>query len=98
MELSRKRVGFWDGVTGLAGAALIACAACCVPLVAPLLAWLGVAGLTLMGPYGMLAAAFGVAAIMSVMLMRRRGAQCSSNKTGAVLADPASCTTPCKQC
>jgi hypothetical protein len=97
MELLKKRVGFWDGATGLAGVALLACAACCVPLVAPLLAWLGFAGFTLMGPYGMLAAAFGVAAIMSVMLRHRhRRAQRQGSESGAALGDQTGPITPCK--
>ena len=97
MELSRKRVKFWSGATGVAGALLIACMACCLPLMAPVLAWLGVAGLALMGPYGLLAAALAAAAIVSVMLMRRRRrSQCQGVKSGATSACQAGCTAPQK--
>lgn len=97
MEQSKKRVGFWGGITGVAGAILIACMACCIPLVATLLAWLSVAGLALLGPYGMLAAAFVAFAIASAMLMRRRRrSQCQSTQSGATSACQAGCTSPRK--
>jgi hypothetical protein len=98
MELSRKRDGFWRSVTGVTGVMLLACTACCLPLVAPLLAWLGVAGLSLLGPYGMLAAALGAVAIVSVMLMRwrrRRHTQChSAESVGKSSCQMAGCTPP----
>lgn len=72
MELSRKHVGFWSGLAAVAAAAVVACTACCIPLIVPMLAWLGVAGLALMGTYGLLAAAFGAAAIGLIILIRRR--------------------------
>ncbi len=90
MELSRKRVGIWGRAAGLTGAMLIACMACCLPLMAPLLAWLGVAGLALMGPYGMLAAASVVGAILSVVMMRRR------RRAQKIEADPSACKTCCR--
>jgi hypothetical protein len=69
MKMSRKRdVGFWVS----AGAALLACTACCIPLVAPLLAWLAVAALALTGPYGVLLASLCSAVIALVALRRRR--------------------------
>jgi hypothetical protein len=69
MKMSRMRdVGLWAG----AGAALLACTACCIPLVAPLLAWLGVAALALTGPYGVLLASLCAGVIALVALRRRR--------------------------
>jgi hypothetical protein len=67
-----KRIGLWGGVTGITAAVLLACTACCVPLLAPIAAWLGLAGLALLGPYGLAAASLGAAAIGMVMLLRRR--------------------------
>lgn len=75
MEISRNRIKKAGAVASLgAGAVLLACAACCVPLFAPLLAWLGVAGLALMGPIGMGASAIGAVALvwMAAALRRRR--------------------------
>ena len=79
MEMSRKHVKKAGVVAsvGAGGALLLACAACCAPLAAPLLAWLGVAGLTLMGPIGLGAAAIGALALVwMAVARRRRRAQC----------------------
>lgn len=73
MELSKKHVGFWSGLAAVAATAVMACTACCIPLIVPMLAWLGVAGLALMGTYGPLAAAIGAAGIGLIILIRRRG-------------------------
>jgi hypothetical protein len=76
MERFKKHLGMVGGV-GLAGAGVLACAACCIPLVAALLPWLGVGALTLAGPYGVLAAAVGAGVLGLVALRRRRRAQCA---------------------
>ncbi|MEJ7804662.1 MAG: hypothetical protein WKG03_01910 [Telluria sp.] len=76
MELSKNGGWKWVGVTGGIGALMLACLACCLPLVTPLLAWLGVAALGFMGPIGLVAALFGAAAIVSVIMLRRRRTRC----------------------
>ena len=81
MELSRKQVEKAGTVAsaGIWGALVLACAACCLPLVAPLLAWLGVAGLTLAGPVGVAAGAVGAGALVWITVARRRRrAQCQA--------------------
>ena len=79
MEISRnpiKKAGTVASV-GAGGAMLLACTACCLPLAAPLLAWLGVAGLAFMGPIGVGAAAIGaVALVWMAVAWRRRRVQC----------------------
>lgn len=72
MELSRTRVGLWSGATGALGAVLIGCTACCIPLLAPAIGWLAVAGLGFMGPYGMFAGALGGAALGLIAFERRK--------------------------
>ena len=42
MERFKKHTGLMGGITGLAGAGAVACAACCIPLVAAALPWLSV--------------------------------------------------------
>lgn len=84
MELSRKRVEKAGAVAsvGIWGALVLACTACCLPLLAPLLAWLGVAGLTLTGPAGMAAGAVGAGALVWITVARRRRrAQCQATRT-----------------
>lgn len=79
MEISRNRIKKAGTVAsvGAGGAMLLACAACCAPLVAPLLAWLGVAGLAFMGPIGIGAAVIGaVALVWMAVAWRRRRSQC----------------------
>ena len=74
MELSRNRMKKAGTVAsvGAGGAMLLGCAACCAPLVAPLLAWLGVAGLAFLGPIGMVAAAIGAVALIGIAVKWRR--------------------------
>lgn len=74
MELSRDRIGMAraGAGAGAVGALLLACSACCAPLLAPVLAWLGVAGVSLMGPVGVVAAAIGAVALAWMALARRR--------------------------
>lgn len=72
MELSRTRAGLRSGATGAIGAVLAGCVACCIPLLAPVMAWLAVAGLGFMGPYGMFGGALGGAAIGLLVYERRR--------------------------
>lgn len=60
------------GSAGAAGVALAACTACCAPLIAPLLAWIGVSsfGMTATGWYGELAV--GSALVLGGFLLLRR--------------------------
>jgi hypothetical protein len=93
MELSRKQIekaGTVAGV-GVGAAFLLACSACCLPPLAPLLAWLGVAGMALTGPVGVMAGVIGAGALvwMSVARRRRR-AQCQG-KIGANSTCQAGC-------
>lgn len=87
MESSKKRGGVWAGVAGGAGALMLACLACCLPLALPLLAWLSVAGIALLGPVGVaLAGTFLIAAIVTRIIIRRRRSQCPCRKSGALPA------------
>jgi membrane protein implicated in regulation of membrane protease activity len=84
MELTKRDVGFWGRMTGLAVAVLLACTACCIPLIAPLLAWFGVATLTLSGPVGVLIAALLTTAIVFLAVWRRRRSlNCQSARRAA---------------
>lgn len=85
MELSRNRIGKAGAVFGAGGAILLACSACCLPLAASVLAWLGLAGVSLMGPVGMGAAAIGAAALVWMALARRR-------RLSRCQAQPMACT------
>lgn len=94
MEISGKRAAAWTS-TGSLGVAAVACVGCCAPLfapvIAPLLAWAGIAGLTATGQYVLLAAALGAGSAGMLLLSRRRRA-----KQQASLPCPKdSCTPSC---
>lgn len=74
MELSRKQIEKAGNVAGagVGGALFLACAACCLPLLAPLLAWLGLAGMALTGPVGMAVGLLGAGALVWLTVVRRR--------------------------
>lgn len=77
-----KNVSFWGGATGLAGAVLLACTACCIPVIGPVLAWFLVGALALANPFGLAIAALLAAAIVTVTVKRRRRrALCKSART-----------------
>jgi hypothetical protein len=70
---------------GAAGAVLVACAACCAPLVAPLLAWLGISGLGMATTGWYLETAFVSAiALAGFLLLRRHKAK---NRSRSCQAD-----------
>lgn len=91
MESTKKRLGIWTrvfGAAGIAGGAAVACAACCVslPLIGPVLAWLGIAGFgaAMTGWYVTMAAAF--AAGVGIFLLvreRRRSVRRRTHGSGA---------------
>jgi hypothetical protein len=81
MKLLEKKIG---PAAVVAGAAVIACVPCCIPLIAPVLAWLGIStlGAAATGWYAGLAGAFavGLAAFLfirhRVAARRAASAQC----------------------
>jgi hypothetical protein len=84
MELSRKQIGKASTLAGagIGGAFLLACSACCLPLVAPLLAWFGVAGLALTGPVGVVAGVIGAGALVWMTVApRRQRVQCQGTSS-----------------
>jgi hypothetical protein len=93
MELSRKQIGKAGTVAGagIGGAFLLACSACCLPLFAPVLAWLGVAGLALAGPIGVFAGAIGAGALVWVTIVRRRRRRQCQATSGASSPCQAGC-------
>ena len=93
MEISRNRIKKAGTVAsvGTGGAMLLACAACCAPLAAPVLAWLGLAGVAFMGPVGVGAATVGaVALVWMAVVWRRRRFRCQITNN----ANPA-CSIDC---
>lgn len=74
MELARKKRGVWAGALGAAGVTVGACAACCVslPLLGPLLAWLGIAGLSGMATSWYVAASVLGIGVAALLFVRRR--------------------------
>ena len=95
MELTRKKRGigtYAAGAAGAAGVTAAACAACCIslPLLSPLLAWLGLAGFGALATGWYVAAGGALAAgVAAYVFFRRR--RCSPAR-----GDTCSCTTSCK--
>lgn len=81
MNESAKTSKIWNGITGIGGVVLLACTACCIPLLAPLLAWVGVAALGLMHPIGWIVAIALVVIAGGLHWLRRRS-QCHAPGTG----------------
>lgn len=77
MELTRKKRGVRAQILGAVGVTAIACAACCasLPLIGPVLAWLGLAGIGAIATGWEIAAAavfaLGVGAFLLVRQYRR---------------------------
>lgn len=93
MELSRTRIGLWKGATGVLGAVLIGCTACCIPLLAPAIGWLAVAGIGLTGPYGVLAGAVAAVVLgLAIYGRRRRRLQRQPCACGTATSCAASCS------
>lgn len=94
MELSRKQIEKAGSVAGagVGGAAVLACAACCMPLLAPLLAGLGLAGLALPGALALAAGALGVGALAWMAMARRRRPPCHGASQAETLCN-AKCGT-----
>jgi hypothetical protein len=71
-EMKRGSTAAKVGAAGAAGVALAACAGCCAPLVAPLLAWLGLSslGVTTTG-WSLETAVVSVMALVGFLLFRR---------------------------
>jgi len=72
MTSSSKRPGLVDGLTGATGIALLACTACCIPLLAPVLAWIGVAALGLQVSSGSIAVGTGAVVVAGLVAWRQR--------------------------
>lgn len=91
MTSSRKSEEIWSGLTGATGLLLIACAACCVPLLAPILAWAGIAVMGLHLSTGWMAV-FAIAALGASLYAwhRRRSRPCAA-------ASEAGCATHCQR-
>lgn len=88
MALLRKTSRIWNGISGVTGIALLACTACCIPLFAPVLAWMGVAILGVLAPlsWTMLIAVIVLAGAM--FLSRHRRNSCGDQGTSG-------CSTQC---
>lgn len=91
MEIKNKKPGSWENKTaaiGAAGATVAACAACCIslPLLGPVLAWLGITGLGALAAgwqVGIAAVAAGFTVIFAYRyrrrsMQRRRSCSCDS--------------------
>jgi hypothetical protein len=71
MKLSQRKIGTAAGVTGI----VLACVSCCVPLIAPVLTWLGIStlGAAATSWYPGMAGAF-VLGLGAILLIRHRQA------------------------
>ncbi|MDB5823423.1 MAG: hypothetical protein JWR21_2127 [Herminiimonas sp.] len=97
MENTVAKVGATTKAVGAAGAIAAACAACCVslPLVGPMLAWLGLSGLgfTTFGWSLPLAGAVILALGIFAVILRRRSSRRVTQQSSATSCD---CTGSCK--
>jgi len=98
MTFTKKHAG---AAAGLAGAAALACLPCClsIPLVAPLLAWLGIStlGAAASGWYAGMAGVFVLGAAAFLVLRRRAAARNAASSrcgcAGACRTNPSSTAT-----
>ena len=91
MELKRKKLPVSAGIVGLAGSTAVACVACCVsfPLLAPVLAWLGVAGLGAVASGWYLAMAFAfVLGVVAILLWHRQGRRACARNARTCACNP----------
>lgn len=96
MTVTKTRLGAVAGTVGTAGAVVVACAACCVsiPLVGPVLAWLGLSSLGAVTSDWYLPLA-GVSALgLGVFLFVRH--RRSANRLPTQSADGCGCGSSCK--
>lgn len=93
MELKRTGRKTLSAALGAVGLAAVACVACCLPLLAPLLAGLGLAGLGAAAACWYLAAAGVLVAGLALFLVarKRRAASCQPSE-----ASSCGCASNCK--
>lgn len=72
MTSSSKRPGLAEGLTGATGIAMLACTACCIPMLAPALAWVGVTALGLQVSSSWIAIGSGAVVVALVVAFHQR--------------------------